>query len=65
MVKTVLKENLTWSPEGVLQRIAPSGLLQNVVPSTLVAEILRLAHDEPFSGHQGVKITLQIILQRF
>ena len=46
-----MKENLTWSPEGVLQRIAPSELLQNVVPSTLVVEILRLAYDEPFSEH--------------
>ena len=65
MVKTVQKENLTWSPEGVLQRIATSGLLQNVLPSTLGAEILRLAYDEPFSGHQGVKQTLQRILQSF
>ena len=49
----------------MLQRIASSGLLQNVVRSTLVAEILCLAHNEPFSGHQGVKKTLQRILQRF
>ena len=26
VVKVTLKENLTWFPEGVLQRIAPSGL---------------------------------------
>ena len=28
VVKVVLKENLTWSPKDVLQRIALSGLLQ-------------------------------------
>ena len=37
--------------------------MQNVVLSTLFGEVLRLAHDEPFSGHQGVKKTLQRILQ--
>ena len=36
-----------------------------MVTSVLIPEVLRLAHDEHFSGHQGSKKTLFRILCRF
>ena len=53
----LLKEHLILSVQGVLQRILSGGigLPQIVVPVTLVPEVLRLAHDDSLSGHQGPK----------
>ena len=63
----LLKETLILSVQGVLQRIPSDGigLPQIVVPVKLVPEVLRLAHDELLSGHQGSKKTLYRALHRF
>ena len=61
------KENLILSVQGVLERIPSDliGLPQIVVSVKLVPEVLRLAHDESLSGHQGSKKTLYRVLHRF
>ena len=63
----LLKENLILSVQCVFQRIPSDeiALPQIVVPVKLVPEVLRLAHDESLSGHQGSKKTLYGVLHRF
>ena len=58
----LLREKLTLSKDGVLHRTSSQGHSQNVIPIALIPEVLRLAHDNAFSGHQGVKKTLTRIL---
>ena len=64
-VQRLLRKKLTLSKDGILHRKSPQGDSQIVVPIALVAEVLRPAHDNAFSGHQSVKKTLTRILDRF
>ena len=64
-MKRLLDENLYISLNGILCRTSLDGRSQIVVPTVLIPEVLRLAHNEHLSGHQGSKKTLFRILCRF
>ena len=53
IMKRLLDENLYISLKEILCRTSLEGRSQIVVPSVLIPEVLRLAHDEHLSGHQG------------
>ena len=64
-LQRLLREKLTLSKDRILHRTSSQGHSQIVVPIALIPEVLRLAHDNAFSGHQGVKKTLTRTLDRF
>ena len=64
-LQRLLREKLTPSKDGILHRTSSQGHSQIVVPIALILEVRRLAHDNAFSGYQGVKKTLTRILDRF
>jgi transposase InsO family protein len=63
-LQELLKEPLCIR-DGLLCRIAEDGITQMVVPAKMVPEILRVAHDEPVSGHVGAKKMISVICRRF
>ena len=64
-LQRLLREKLTLSKDGILYRTSSQGHSQIVLSIALIPEILRLAHANAFSRHQGVKKTLTRILGRF
>ncbi len=64
-LQSLLQKKLTLSKDGILHRTSSQGHSPIVLPIALILEVLRLAHDNAFSGHQGVKKTLTRILDRF
>ena len=64
-LQRLLREKLMLSKDGILHRTSSQGHSQIVVAIALIPEVLRLAHDNAFSGHQGVKKTLTRTLDRF
>uniref|UniRef100_H3BXP7 Gypsy retrotransposon integrase-like protein 1 n=1 Tax=Tetraodon nigroviridis TaxID=99883 RepID=H3BXP7_TETNG len=54
-----------WTPLSVSPVEEWSVVSQIVAPSPYRAEILKMAHDNPFSGHLGVKKTYNRILRHF
>ena len=61
----LLQDKLILCKDGILRKTSSQGNSQIVIPIALVPEVLRLVHDNAFSGHQGVKETLTQILDRF
>ena len=64
-LQRLLRKELTLSKDGILHRTSSQGHSQIVVPIALIPEVLWLAHDNAFSGHQGVKKALTRTLNRF